>query len=218
MEATTDIPTTEDTDTGGREMLRKMKPDLLQRPRLILNTCSMDIITPPLTLIPWLTAITTPTPPLILPQSLILLLLLLLNPSPTTLTQEVPSMPSLNVKPRLRPNPNLGTTVTMVIPTDTTAMEVIMEATTDIPTDTGGNKRKLQLLRCDLDNCHPTTTCKRNLNCQQMKNVFKLQILFETTCSMPFLKHYFFKNSQPPLFGTRNMFYCYVYFVLIRPI
>merc|ERR1711976_609473 len=123
-------------DTGGREMLRNNnKADLLLRPRLILNTCSMDIITPPLTLIPWLTAITTPTPPLIL------LLLLLLNPSPTTLTQEVPSMPSLNVKPRLRPNPNLGTTVTMVIPTDTTAMEVIMEATTDILTpDTGGNK------------------------------------------------------------------------------
>merc|ERR1712170_303132 len=103
------------------------------------------------------------------PLSLILLLLLLLNPSPTTLTQEVPSMPSLNVKPRLRPNPNLGTTVTMVIPTDTTAMEVIMEATTDIlMPDTGGNK-------CNLDNCHPTTTCKRNLNCQQMKNVFKIQ-------------------------------------------
>merc|ERR1712029_552405 len=129
---------------GGREMLRKKKPDLLLRPRLILNTCSMDIITPPPTLIPWLTATTTPIPPLILtlmPQSLILLLSLLLNPSPTTLTQEVPSMPSLNVKPRLRPNPNLGTTVTMVIPTDTTAMEVIMEATTDILTpDTGGNK------------------------------------------------------------------------------
>merc|ERR1719323_360655 len=64
----------------------------------------MDIITPPLTLIPWLTATTTPIPPLILtilPQSLILLLLLLLNPTLTTLTQEVPSMPSLNVKPRL---------------------------------------------------------------------------------------------------------------------
>merc|ERR1719323_2049152 len=134
MEATTDIPT-EDTDTGGREMLRKKKPDLLLRPRLILNTCSMDIITPPLTLIPWLTATTTPIPPLIL------ILLLLLNPSPTTLTQEGLSMPSLSVKPRLRPNPNLGTTVTMVIPTDTTAMEVIMEATTDILTpDTGGNK------------------------------------------------------------------------------
>merc|ERR1711976_1103998 len=50
------------------------------------------------------------------------------------------------------------------------------------------------------------------------KKVLKIQILFETTCSMPSLKHYFFKNSQPPLFGTRNMFYCYVYFVLIRPI
>merc|ERR1711963_742011 len=159
---------------------------------------------------------------LILPLSLILLQLLLLNPSPTTLTQEVPSMPSQSVKPRLRPAPNLGTTVTMAILTDTTVMEATtettMEATTDIPTDTGGNKLKLQLLRCDLDNCHPTTTCKRNLNCQQMKNVLKIQILVETTCSMPFLKHYFFKNSQPPLFGTRNMFYCYVYFVLIRPI
>merc|ERR1719210_213627 len=66
MEATMDIPTTEDTDTGGREMLRKKRPDLLLRPRLILNTCSMDIITPPLTLIPWLTATTTPIPPLIL--------------------------------------------------------------------------------------------------------------------------------------------------------
>merc|ERR1712170_128425 len=103
MEATTDIPT-EDMDTGGREMLRNNnKADLLLRPRLILNTCSMDIITPPLTLIPWLTAITTPTPPLILtlmPQSLILPLLLLLNPSPTMLTQEVLCMPSLSVKPR----------------------------------------------------------------------------------------------------------------------
>merc|ERR1719210_924158 len=74
MEATTDIPTTEDTDTGGREMLRKKKPDLLLKPRLILNTCSMDIITPPLTLIPWLTAITTPTPPLILTLGMRLIL------------------------------------------------------------------------------------------------------------------------------------------------
>merc|ERR1719346_242510 len=65
MEATMDIP----TDTGGREMLRvRNKLDLLLRPnlRLILNTCSMDIITPPLTLIPWLIATTTPIPPLIL--------------------------------------------------------------------------------------------------------------------------------------------------------
>merc|ERR1719210_1941820 len=64
MEATMDIP----TDIGGREMLRTNKPDLLLRPkpRLILNTCSMDIITPPLILIPWLTATTTPIPPLIL--------------------------------------------------------------------------------------------------------------------------------------------------------
>merc|ERR1712012_59097 len=120
MEAITDIP----TDTG-REMLRiNNKADLLLRPRLILNTCSMDIITPPLTLI--------------------LLQLLLLNPSPTMPTQEVPSMPSLSVKPRLRPAPNLGTTVTMAILTDTTVMEATtettMEATTDIPTDTGGNK------------------------------------------------------------------------------
>merc|ERR1712012_696286 len=62
MEAITDIP----TDTG-REMLRiNNKADLLLRPRLILNTCSMDIITPPLTLIPWLTATTTPIQPLIL--------------------------------------------------------------------------------------------------------------------------------------------------------
>ena len=54
-------------------------------------------------------------------------------------------------------------------------IKIFFQDTTDIPIDTGGNKWKLQLIRCDLDNCHPTTTCKRNLNCQQMKNVFKIQ-------------------------------------------
>merc|ERR1712209_167453 len=64
---------------------------------------------------------------------------------------------SKSVKLRLKLAPNPGIMVTTAIPTDTMDGEVTTEDTTDIPTDTGGNKSKLQLVRCDLDNCHPTT-------------------------------------------------------------
>merc|ERR1712157_408679 len=64
---------------------------------------------------------------------------------------------SKSVKLRLKLAPNPGIMVTTAIPTDTMDGEVTTEDTMDIPTDTGGNKSKLQLVRCDLDNCHPTT-------------------------------------------------------------
>merc|ERR1739838_888405 len=64
---------------------------------------------------------------------------------------------SKSVKLRLKLALNPGIMVITAIPTDTMDGEVTTEDTMDIPTDTGGNKSKLQLVRCDLDNCHPTT-------------------------------------------------------------
>merc|ERR1712018_427901 len=58
----------------------------------------------------------------------------------------LPHLLQLTLKPR--PAPKAGTTVTMAIPTDTTATEAIMEAITVIPIDTGGREMPKLLLNC----------------------------------------------------------------------
>merc|ERR1712176_879412 len=149
-EDTTDIL----TDTGGREKLRTNNlapPPLLQltlKPKPAPNLGIMVT-----TAIPTDTTVMEATMEVItdIPTDTggrevlkTLILLLLLN-----------CKVSKSVRLKLAPNP--GIMVTTAIPTDTMDGEVTTEDTMDIPTDTGGNKSKLQLVRCDLDNCHPTT-------------------------------------------------------------